>query len=111
MNQQEINRNIEALNAGRHEYTIENGIARWTSNGNVPFADMIAAMIAIGEDLDPAANEAAREEQNARFSEQYIKGQANRTEEQIAEENYERRAAFGPGEKLINVITGEVSYS
>jgi len=111
MNQQEINRNVEALNAGRHEYTIDNGIARWTSNNNVPFADMIAAMIIIGEDLNAEACEEARQADNARFIEQYIKGQASRTEEQLAEEAYEARAAFGPGEKLVNIITGEVTYT
>lgn len=105
---QDLARNVEYAQKGG--YTITNGIVRWDSNNNVPPADMVAA-IATFEDIDVEACAAARDVDNARFIEQYITMQANRTEEQIAEENYERRAAFGPGEKLVNVITGEVSYS
>lgn len=37
----------------------------------------------------------------------YLEARANRTPEQIAEENAEMRAAFGPGETVVNVISGE----
>lgn len=37
----------------------------------------------------------------------YTKAQQNRTPEQIAEQRAEARAAFGPGETIMNVITGE----
>ena len=42
---------------------------------------------------------------------QYIEAQKNRTPEQIAEERFEARAAFGPGEKMVNVLTGEIYYT
>jgi len=42
---------------------------------------------------------------------EYIKAQSNRTEEQLAEERFEARAAFGPGEKITNIFTGETFYS
>ena len=38
---------------------------------------------------------------------EYIQAQRNRTQEQIAEERWEARAAFGPGETIVNMITGE----
>ena len=53
------------------------------------------------------ATEAAREVSNKLAIEAYIKAQANRTPEQIAEERFEARAAVGPGEKIVNVFTGE----
>jgi hypothetical protein len=72
---------------------------------------MIIAIKTFEPTVDVEASKAAREVDNARFIEQYIKGQASRTEEQLAEERFEARAAFGPGEKLVNVITGEVTYT
>jgi hypothetical protein len=38
---------------------------------------------------------------------EYTVAQKNRTAEQIAEERWEARAAFGPGETIVNMITGE----
>ena len=38
---------------------------------------------------------------------EYIQAQKNRSAEQIAEERWEARAAFGPGETIVNMITGE----
>jgi hypothetical protein len=43
------------------------------------------------------------------FLAQYRAAQAARTPEQIAEHAYELRAAFGAGETVVNVITGERS--
>jgi hypothetical protein len=37
----------------------------------------------------------------------HINDLANRTNEQIAEEDFELRAAFGEGETVLNVITGK----
>jgi len=37
----------------------------------------------------------------------YAQAQANRTPEQIAEQQFEARAAFGSGEKVVNILTGE----
>lgn len=39
--------------------------------------------------------------------EAYRRAQALRTPEQIAEQQFEMRAAFGPDVDVINVITGE----
>lgn len=78
-------------------------ILRWDSNDAVVPGDIIEAT-----DWPYAAEmNAAREEQQDAFITQYIENRANRTPEQIAEENFEMRAAFGPGETVVNVLTGE----
>jgi len=41
----------------------------------------------------------------------YIRAMRNRTPEMIAEQNAEIRAAFGPGEKIVDILTGEVVYT
>lgn len=41
------------------------------------------------------------------FIKEYVAARAGRTPEQLAEEAFERRAAFGPGVEVVNVITGE----
>ena len=38
---------------------------------------------------------------------EYIEARKNRTQEQIAEERFEARAAMGEGVKMVNIITGE----
>jgi len=37
----------------------------------------------------------------------YIESRKHISDEQRAEEAFERRAAFGPGEEIVNVLTGE----
>jgi len=39
----------------------------------------------------------------------YKAAQAARTPEQIAEQEFEMAAAFGPGQKIVNILTGEVT--
>jgi hypothetical protein len=49
----------------------------------------------------------AREINDARCIAAYIEGRKNMTEEAKAEEMFEMRAAFGEGETVVNMITGE----
>ena len=55
----------------------------------------------------PAGQEAAYQAYLDRVFSDYRAARARRTPEQIAEEAYEMRAAFGPGIEVVNVITGE----
>ncbi len=78
-------------------------ILRWTSNDNVVPADIM-------EKIDwphIAEMDAARDADLAAFMVSYREARANRTPEQRAEELFEMRAAFGPGETVVNVLTGE----
>ena len=49
----------------------------------------------------------ARDLHTTAFLKEYRTAQLNRTAEEIAEQQFEARAAFGPGETVVNIITGE----
>lgn len=82
-----------------------NGVWRWKSNNRVPFNDMLQSWGIAGAEL--AKHEAARDVDTDAFLRDYREAQRNRTPEQLAEEAFEARAAFGPGVEYVNVITGE----
>ena len=107
----DMQRNIKNLSEGglfHNAYTIENGIVRWDSNNRVPPSDMVESMIAYGHDnIDVAACDAVREEEDLIAVQQYIEARNNMTDEQRAEEAFERRAAFGEGVEVVNVLSGE----
>lgn len=60
----------------------------------------------IDETIIEATN-AAREIYNSRAIGEYKEAQKNRSAEAIAEERAEALAAFGPGETVVNIFTGE----
>jgi hypothetical protein len=86
-------------------YQTIDGIWVWKSNDRVPFADMLQSWGIEGDEL--ARHDVARTEQNDIFFAEYRAAQEARTPEQLAEEQYEMRAAFGPGVEMVNAITGE----
>jgi hypothetical protein len=49
----------------------------------------------------------ARDVHTRAFLEEYKVAQLNRSAEQIREERFEALAAYGPGETVVNIITGE----
>ena len=49
----------------------------------------------------------ARDIHNTAFLKEYRIAQLNRSAEQIREERFEALAAYGPGETVVNIITGE----
>lgn len=102
----ELADNMKRLQEDR-DYTVENGIMTWDSNGRVPFDDMLRAAAELGENIDFDACAAKRDADNAEFLKGYMKAQAERTPEQIAEERFEARAAMGPGVEMVNIFTGE----
>lgn len=58
----------------------------------------------LGGRFDAALTKATRDEENAAFFATY---RAQRARGYSAEEIAEMRAAFGPGETVVNIITGE----
>ena len=76
-------------------------------------ADAMGELLDAGlcTELDVILTREAREINDAKCIAAYIEGQKNRTPEQIAEERFEARAAFGAGEKVVNIITGESYYA
>lgn len=89
----------------RTEATITDGVVRWNSNNQVPPADIVALAPQIGLPVDVAACTVARDADTAAFLTIYRK----RPHHVSAEERAEMRAAFGPGTKVVNVITGRVT--
>jgi hypothetical protein len=84
-------------------------VVRWKSNDRIPFADMMADFVEAGyirSDVAATSEEFRLKEQDA-FLAEYRESQKNRSAEEIAESRIEARAAFGPGETIVNAITGE----
>ena len=91
-----------------HEAYTEDGLTwRWTTNDSYLFDDTCAKL---GVPVDFEAQKVAREAETERILARYREQQAAATPEQRAEEEAEARAAFGPGTKVVNVITGR-SYT
>lgn len=82
-----------------------NGVYRWKSSDNVVPGDILENAGFTTDAL--AVNKVARDEQITRSLAAYAEAQRNRSPEQIAEEQFEARAAFGSGVELVNAITGE----
>ena len=101
----------ETFNEMKHR--IENNVVIWNSNDRHPMDDLMTEWL----DLDLVTQEMfdataiARDESNNAFFAEWKTNRANRTAEEIAEERFEQRAAFGPGVTLVNVNTGERSVS
>lgn len=87
--------------------TVKEGIVRWNSNNQVPPDEVLQTWESAGKAFDITKSLAARDDDLNDFLETYRIAQANRSPEQIAEERAMARAAFGPGEKVVNALTGE----
>ena len=84
--------------------TVTDGVPHWNSNGNIPPEDIVALVMIAGTTpmgLEAEVIEEARAEDLRKLRES-MKGW-----KPSAEEMFEMRAAFGPGETVVNVITGE----
>lgn len=79
------------------------GELRWNSNQTPVPMDIFR-----DADLEaPRAQEQAVKANTETALEEYREAQIRRTPEQLEEEAFERRAAFGPGVDVVNIITGE----
>jgi hypothetical protein len=87
------------------------GIGRWTSNGQAVPDDSAALLARLGlaPGLDLAATAAVRDAETAEFLAAYRAAVHARTPAQAAEHEAELAAAFGPGETIVDVITGQVT--
>lgn len=83
-------------------YTDADGCRRWNMGNAVPSWSFEEAGLEM-----TAAERAAYDRDVRRSIEGYKEARANRTPEERAEEEYEMRAAFGPGEEVVNILTGE----
>lgn len=94
----------EAADAFQAVHWDGQAILRWNSNDQCPMNDMLAAWITLGmidrEQADRTS--AARTAETAQFLAAYRKNPPQIDDEQL----HEMRAAFGPGEEVMDVITG-----
>jgi hypothetical protein len=81
------------------------GIYRWHSNDAVPFADMLTDAGVSADTIERCVT--VRRAEDTAAIQRYREARRNRAPEQRAEEMFEMRAAFGPGEKVVDVFTGE----
>jgi len=84
------------------------GIIRWTSNCRIPFPDMLMDFLSAGlATADSVASSITqrRIEDEASLKD-YVK--RNRGRKLSSEEQSEMTAAFGPGQSVVNVLTGVV---
>jgi hypothetical protein len=86
---------------------LSNGVPHWKSNNQIPPKDILEFWAYSGLSFDFEQAEIARELETDRFLAEYRVRMANHVPSD--EELYEMRAAFGPGETVINVITGQVT--
>lgn len=91
---------VAGMIADPADMLIRHGVARWVSNGSVPPEDIIAFAVFLGAPVDEAACNVARSAELSAFLTAY---RANPPQVDVAE----LRAAFGPGARVTNIITGQ----
>lgn len=96
---------VRHLVDGLGNLLVSGGVARWITSGQVLFADTVALLIALGlgDGIDPALTEQTRGAETEAFLAAY---RAAQPAQPSGEELAEMRAAFGPGETVVDVITG-----
>ncbi len=82
---------------------------RWISSKNVLPADCCDDLVEAGliDWETRIISGVVRQKETTEALEKYIEYQRNMPEEAKAEQMAEMRAAFGPGEKVVNILTGE----
>jgi hypothetical protein len=87
------------------DIAITDGVARWTTSGQVLPDDCaaLAARLDLAPGMDLAATAAARDAETAAFLNEYRASVHRPDAEQLAE----MRAAFGPDQVVVNVISGQ----
>lgn len=79
------------------------GALKWRSNGRYLMNDMVEMLEHKGFDFSAEATNKKREDQDRAFIDEY----QSRPHEISDEELFEMRAAFGPGETIVDVFTGK----
>lgn len=80
----------------------ENGVAR-NCIGRVLMSDMLEKLTFVTDEVDEEATKAARDEEVTRSLAEYRRNAKPASEEEISE----MRAAFGEGQTIVNILTGE----
>ena len=92
-------------------FTISDGVMRWDTNGRCVPTEWAELAEYAGLPVDMERHERISKAELRGILASYRKAQANRSPEARAEELYEMRAAFGPGQRVVNIITGETTIT
>lgn len=101
---------IKQFNKGATYIGMDSEI-RWRSNDRCLPADAVNELVdadLVNPFIQENTDRMRKEELEAMLAE-YKYEMEHRTKEQLAEERFEMRAAFGKGETVVNVLTGEVN--
>lgn len=88
------------------EAFVKDGVVRWNSNKRIPPIEILDFWKYIGLDFDYEKSLKIQNEEDAIFIAQYKESMKNYKPSE--EEIFEMRAAFGAGEKVVNIITGQM---
>lgn len=80
----------------------ENGVAR-NCIGRVLMSDMLEKLTYVTDEVDTEATQAARDVEVTKSLEEYRRNAKPATSEELAE----MRAAFGEGQTVVNILTGQ----
>ncbi|HEL1285424.1 TPA: hypothetical protein TVQ88_001137 [Streptococcus equi subsp. zooepidemicus] len=80
----------------------ENGVAR-NCIGRVLMSDMLEKLTYVTDEVDEEATKGARDEEVTRSLAEYRRNAKPASEEELSE----MRAAFGEGQTIVNILTGE----
>jgi hypothetical protein len=83
------------------------GVPHWKSNNQIPPKDILEFWEYSCLPFNFEQSEIARDKETTRFLAEYRESMRNYVPSD--EELFEMRAAFGPGETVVNVITGQVT--
>ena len=84
-------------------------VLRWNSNDRCIPHDIMQELLRYGmvNKITVETTRIVEQEEIDAFLNEWIENRKNRSEEEVAEEHAEMRAAFGPGETVVNILTGE----
>lgn len=95
------------MNQHASNVAVTNNIVRWISSNAIPFDDVLQELVNDGvittEQMSLSSQQ--KKVEQAEFLAQYIKARQKRGYSD--EEMFEMRAAFGPGETVVDVFTGQ----
>jgi len=95
----------------RGDHYFDGDVIRWKLSNNPPMSDMMIRWLTLGLVSDDVFNatEKTRAEENSVAIAQYVDAQNSMSQEQRDEVTADMRAAFGPGETVVNVFTGRIT--
>ena len=105
--QREIDRQLAMFECASVD---DQGVVHWKSNNQVPMKDMLTLWRDASKPFNFELSLATRNQETSEFLRGVREAALTqpRDPEVEAERAFEMRAAFGPGQKIVNVITGEV---